>query len=97
MKKLFNVTVSYDFVVEAEDDGDAFEVALQNLHNAIRDIPEKYIQILVDEGPYIWAHGWDGDCIPYGGDGNTRTKDYEGVTVYKDELNDVVAEQSKLK
>lgn len=76
MSKLFNVAVSYDFVVVAEDEEEANEIALQNLHNAIRDIPEEFIQILVDEGPYIWAYGWDEDCIPYGGDGNKRTKEY---------------------
>lgn len=24
----------------------------------------------------VSAYGWDGMCIPYGGDGNTRTSDY---------------------
>lgn len=76
MKKLFNVTVSFDFVVVAEDEDEANEIALENLHNAIRDIPEQYINILTDEGPFIWAYGWDDECIPYGGDGTKRTKDY---------------------
>lgn len=73
--KLFRVTVESEIVIAVEDDEDEYVAA----EEAWRDA--KY-----DEDPSIFVgreikslkelpSGWDGMCIPYLGDGNTRLKD----------------------
>lgn len=74
MTKLYTVSVSFDYVVVAEDVNDADLVARGYARDAMGDIGQWDIDIDVVEG--VSAVGWDGDCIPYGGDGNTRTKEY---------------------
>lgn len=74
MTKLYTVTVHFDYVVVAEDVNDADLVARGYARDAMSDIGQWDIDIDVVEG--VSAQGWDGDCIPYGGDGNTRTKEY---------------------
>lgn len=73
-KKLFTVSVSFDYVVAADDIHAAYDVAYENATSAFGETPRTCI--MFDVVPGTNATGWDGDCIPYGGDGNTRTKDY---------------------
>lgn len=73
--KLYTVTVEFDYVVVAESEIDAEKVAQQNIRQALSDISHYDLNYVVTPG--ATAYGWDGDCIPYGGDGNTRTKDYK--------------------
>lgn len=72
--KLYTVTVHFDYVVVAEDVNDADLVARGHIRDALSDIGMFDVDVDVVEG--VSAYGWDGDCIPYGGDGNTRTKEY---------------------
>lgn len=74
MTKLFTVRVSFDYVVVAEDDHDAWSVAIAEGRDAMRDISIHDCDIDISEG--VTAAGWDDMCIPYGGDGNKRTGEY---------------------
>lgn len=74
MTKLYTVRLSFDYVVVAEDDHDAFSVAIGQGRNALGDMSIHDCDIDVTEG--VTAEGWDDMCIPYGGDGNKRTGEY---------------------
>lgn len=60
-------------VVMAVDSSHAYAVARQNVRDAVRDADPE-IRVLSDAKSEadLNRHGWDGMCIPYGGDGNTR-------------------------
>ena len=75
MTKLYTVTVSFDYVVVAEDEADAELVGRGYIRDALSDLGQWDVDL--DVRPGASAHGWDGECIPYGGDGITRTKEYE--------------------
>ena len=74
MNKLYTVRATFDFVVVAESDLEAHRIAPGYIKDALDDISAFDVDIDVSEG--VTAEGWDGECVPYGGDGNTRTKDY---------------------
>lgn len=69
---IFEVVVETVMVVEADNDIQASCVALAN----VRDNEDW----TADRGNHIAAldelpAGWDGMCLPFSGDGNTRLKD----------------------
>jgi len=71
---IFNVTATVQFtmVVVANDEAHAEEVAQEHVRRALEDEP---MCISVTGEVQAVSHlrdGWNGDCIPYGGDGNTR-------------------------
>jgi len=72
-----NTLLDLDMVVEADNEDDAWNVARQDWKEAASDTRTS-VQIhvvgeikLTDKLP----PGWGKDCIPYGGDGNTRIRD----------------------
>ncbi|QHS09033.1 hypothetical protein [Sinimarinibacterium sp. NLF-5-8] len=71
--KAYMVEITTYAVVMAEDEGHAERVATDYRHDALGDDWNPRIEVerevtrLED-----LDHGWDGQCIPYGGDGNTR-------------------------
>jgi hypothetical protein len=73
--KLYTTKVSFDFVVVAENANDAFGVALENMREAFSDLDRHDVDLDVEHGAN--AYKWNDDCIPYGGDGNTRTAEYK--------------------
>jgi hypothetical protein len=75
MTKLYTITVSYDFVVVGEDVEEAYDNGMYYLREALSDMPRDSVGI--DVVPGVHADGWDDECIPYGGDGNTRTGEYK--------------------
>lgn len=75
MSELYTVKVSFDFVVVAEDDKDAKKKAAAYSEKALSDTPDIYIKTDIEYG--VSAKGWDGLCIPYGGDGVTTTADFK--------------------
>ena len=75
MSKLYTVTVSFDYVVVADDVGDAIDIGRGYIKDALSDMSVHDVDIDAKFG--VSAYGWDGDCIPYGGDGNTRTSEYK--------------------
>ena len=75
MTKLYTVTVSYEYVVVADDLTDAFSAGLEYAKEALGDMSIHDVDCDVVAG--VHAYGWDDECIPYGGDGNTRTGAYK--------------------
>lgn len=73
--KLYTAKVTFDFVVVAENTNDAFGVALANMRDAFSDLDRHDVDVDIDSGAN--AYKWDDECIPYGGDGNTRTGEYK--------------------
>lgn len=76
---LFNVevTIATTLVVEAADANDAYFVAKDSIQQAIKDAPPQtdiFVRGQVSSEQDLSA-GWDGDCLPYGGDGNTRLRE----------------------
>lgn len=75
--KPYAVEVSFTMIVMAADEGDASSIAISEDEDAWRDTYDKN-HIVVGEiktEADLKYHKWDGQCIPYGGDGNTRLKD----------------------
>lgn len=72
--KLYTVTITYDFVVVAEDANHAYYVGQEYAKEALSDMSINDVDASVVDGVKAW--GWDDKCIPYGGDGNTRTGEY---------------------
>lgn len=71
------VNVKLHLVVQANDERQARHVADEEWEEAIRDeTPDPSIHVTgeVTELKQL-VNGWDGDCIPYGGDGNTRLRE----------------------
>ena len=73
--KLFKVTAEYEFVMAVEDDEDEYSAAEEAWRDARYDgepslFVGKEVKSLAD-----LPEGWDGLCIPYLGDGNTRLQE----------------------
>ena len=76
---LYNVEVSVrcTMVVQADDAEHAFDVARNDWREGVSD-SDASPTVIVTGDVRSEAHlreGWDGMCLPYGGDGNTRIKD----------------------
>lgn len=71
--KAYMVEITTHAVVMADDEAHAYTVAENYKRDAFHDDPNPRIEI---ESEVVRIeqldHGWDGECIPYGGDGNTR-------------------------
>lgn len=72
--KLFTARVEFDYVVVAQDEDQAFRVALDEMSEAFNDLDRREVDIVITAG--VNAYNWDDECIPYGGDGSTRTSEY---------------------
>ncbi len=72
MTKIFEVRIALYAVVAAEDESHAREVARRNASSILGDDGDPYIDVL-REAKTIQdlGHGWNGECLPYGGDGQT--------------------------
>jgi hypothetical protein len=71
--KPYAVDVSWVAVVMADDPENASDVARRNLSEITRwDSPELSIGRPIKSIADLCAIGWDGQCLPYGGGGNTR-------------------------
>jgi hypothetical protein len=73
---LYNVELALKctMVVQAEDCDDARDIAYANWKEAIDDAdarPMIHVTGDVTQERHL-RDGWDGQCVPYGGDGNTR-------------------------
>lgn len=76
---IYNVQVTFEttMVVVADDEDDARAVARTNALSAIEDAdecPGVDVRGEVTREQHL-RDGWDGDCVPYGGDRNTRLRD----------------------
>ena len=72
MTKIFEVRIALYAVVAAEDESHAHEVARRNASSILGDDGDPYIDVL-REAKTIQdlGHGWNGECLPYGGDGKS--------------------------
>lgn len=76
MGKFYAVQLSTTAIVQVEDDQDelfAETIAMDQKRAILADNPLgvtalREVHSLAD----LRRHGWDGLCLPYGGDGNTR-------------------------
>ncbi len=83
---IFNVTVTMEttLVVIADDEGHAWDVARDNARTASSDAfetPQIHVTGEVRSVESLPA-GWDGECVPYGGDGNTRLQEILAPSAY---------------
>ena len=76
MKKPFVVNIQTQAIVMAEDADHAEDEARSRLRDIISDAdPDvEALGVAASEQDLIEA-GWNGECIPYNGDGDTRLKD----------------------
>lgn len=79
--QLKTITVSYGFVVACDPDQDPEQVARENLQAALFDLwgESEYVTVQVSDYAMCKPLGWDGDGIPYGGDDETTTAEYEAT------------------
>lgn len=72
MVKPYMVEITTYGVVMAEDEAHARQVADSYKHEILGDDWNPRIEV---DGTVVnvddLSHGWDGECIPYGGDGDT--------------------------
>lgn len=75
---IYNVRMTFEttMVVVADDENHALEVAKENTQRAIDDTSDRP---KFDVRGEVTMEGhlrdeWDGWCVPYGGDGNTRLR-----------------------
>lgn len=72
---LYVVEISVRTVVQADDDLHAQAVAEDQFRDIARDErPEVSVEHEVFSARCL-PSGWDLDCLPYGGDGNTRLRE----------------------
>ena len=76
---IFNViaTMQTSMVVVADDEDHAWQVAQEHAKEAFDDANEPFQTHVTGEVRKIehLRSGWDGDCVPYGGDENARLRD----------------------
>lgn len=69
------LTMTTHVVVVADDEAHAYDVAEQHAKRAFDDdysvTPRISLNAEVHNASNL-KHGWDGDCLPYGGDGKTK-------------------------
>lgn len=77
--KPYSVEIGIVTVVMATDSTHAMQVAEETARESLGDISETdydygFGREIKDE-KQLSSIGWDGECLPYGGDGKTRLKD----------------------
>jgi hypothetical protein len=79
--KPYAVEVSFTMIVMAESDAHAESIAQSDAYEAWGDSPaiDYMSQGEVASMAELCRHGWDGACLPYGGDGETRLSDILAV------------------
>jgi hypothetical protein len=73
--KIFAVRISTVAIIVAENEEEAADIAVEEEHSILTDETCEHDapEVVASEAD-LTRHGWDGECIPYGGDGNTRLK-----------------------
>lgn len=74
MQKLYRIELTTSIVVVADTARDALDVATNTStqRDIVRDAALEAGFPVEVFSPSELPEGWDDDCIPYGGDGNTR-------------------------
>jgi hypothetical protein len=71
--KLFAIELRTVAIVQAETEADAISIAEDDQSDILSDAMDLEFNIegQVKSAADLPRHGWDEQCIPYGGDGNT--------------------------
>lgn len=78
MAKFWNVELTYVAVVQAEDEESAWEIASDNARSIVSDSSGPLVDVMHQiRGKKDFRDGWDGRCIPYGGDGDKRISEID--------------------
>ena len=72
---LYTVTLTTIAIVQADNESEAYNVARDNLSEITSEIDTDITVGWKFTNEIAFPASWDEDCIPYGGDGNTRIKD----------------------
>lgn len=73
---LYRVELTVVAVIEADDEIDAITAAEDDKREIFGDANDPEISVCGEVTKLAdLTDGWDGDCIPYGGDGNTRIRE----------------------
>lgn len=73
--KFFEVEVTWTAIVEAESLIDAYGVAESCTRDITRDADGDVTVVREVTSLERLPEGWEGNCLPYGGDGDTRLQD----------------------
>lgn len=74
--KPYFVTLEVTAVVMAEDADHAYDVARMERRDICSDVDTSiFVGSQVTSEAELLAHGWNGDELPYGGDGRSRLRD----------------------
>lgn len=75
--KPYMVSYTIHAVVVAEDENQAYATALDERRDVLYEADEVAVQVEREvKAPADLYGKWDDQCIPYGGDGDTRIRDY---------------------
>lgn len=80
MSKLVTVRCTFDYVIVVEDKAnivDQYDIAAAYARDAFHDLSAKDMDFDLSNYPETQPYMWDDECIPYGGDGNTRSGEYK--------------------
>lgn len=81
---IFAITYEHTLVVEANSLEDAEENADQHFRDVRFELDGEYTCIEPVVSTSELPHGWDGKCIPLGGDGNTMLEELLPATPFDD-------------
>lgn len=75
--KPYAITISFTTIVMAESPKHAVEVAENTKHDAFYGEPNHELSAPyeIQDVTKLAGIGWDGECVPYGGDGETTLAD----------------------
>jgi len=76
--RIFSVSITVTTLVQANDQTQAVSVAKEEFREIAADtLPHDMIVVLMAEITAVTGlpDGWDGRCLPHGGDGETRLVD----------------------
>ena len=65
-------------VIAVDEDQDAEIIARDSINDAVRDMSSWDFDLKIIDYKKGNANGWDGDSLPYGGDGETSISGYGG-------------------
>lgn len=81
MSKFYAIKLSTIAIVQVEDGQDASDAEFlarlerNDIWGDTPDIEVTTVEEITDQSQLPRHAGWDGLCLPYGGDGNTRLQD----------------------
>lgn len=76
MKRYWKVELRTEAIIEADGEDHAREIARELERDILSDTDDMEIDVVGEVTQLVQLpYPWDGECIPYGGDDDTRLKD----------------------